>query len=738
MAETWPYVAGLGAVTSSGHLILFLFLLLRRKKVREGKLALLYLGLGLLWAAVVALTDLQAIFPTGVEPVGLLILAFATGLAVTQLLLACVFLEFRLLPVVATAGGLWTGILLLTIFQILSESPPPHPLQQVAQSGWVVLAATLVGLLTVAVLRSRLALHRNRALYWLLTSVPLIGGQALSLLPVGPLRGLGPLLHLLGAIALTRGAMSYWLPNVKATLRAILRFLLLFIVTTALPVGVVLGAGQLADRLPLPYIPLVVALAAIAALIYLPLYRWLQQLVNRLLKGVGFEPAQVLRDYSQTIGTILNLDQLASRVVRTVAEVLSVRRGALLVVIETEGEGLELHPVPGLGTIPQEPLNFDPSSPILARILKRDAPLFQYEVEHHPGLQGAAQRERNWLRVLGMEIYLPIRSQGDLTGLLALGPQGIGEPYGSYEIEFLSTLAHQTGVALQNARLFEGLLDLNARITQLNEDFRAANERLGVLDQAKSDFLTIASHELRTPLAQMRGYVEVLIEWAETETLSPDQVLSLAESISRPTRRLENIVGAMLDASEIDAEGLTLHFAPITLASTMRLAIEPCLPALEERNISLTVQGVECLSPIHGDMDRLQQAFRNLISNGIKFTPDGGQITIKAQKLDSEHFHVTITDTGIGISQADQELIFEKFYRVGSVALHSSGQFKFKGAGPGLGLPIARGVIEGHGGCIWVESPGYDEEQCPGSTFHIVLPYEAHREPCRWKRYEKE
>jgi len=158
------------------------------------------------------------------------------------------------------------------------------------------------------------------------------------------------------------------------------------------------------------------------------------------------------------------------------------------------------------------------------------------------------------------------------------------------------------------------------------------------------------------------------------------------------------------------------------------------LSALKERNISLTVQGVEAIPSIHCDMERLHQALSNLISNAIKFTPDGGRIAIESYPLDEEHFKITITDSGVGISQIDQELIFEKFYRVGSADLHSSGQFKFKGGGPGLGLPIARGVIEGHGGCIWVESAGYDEELCPGSTFHVVLPYRAHQGACHWKR----
>jgi len=731
--EIWPYVTSIGIVAGLGHLALFLLILFRRNKTMGEKLALLYLGLGLLWGTAVILTA-PIFIPAVTEPASRLVPVFVTALAVTQFVLTCSFLEISWLSTVAATGGTWTVIMLMATLYFLGVPSPPIPLSQVIQGGWAVITAILTGLLTITLSRSRLALHRNRALYWLLTTIPLTAGQAFSLLPSGLLWELGILLHLVGAVTLVRGTTSYWLPDIKAKLRSLLRLFLLFAITVILLLIVVLGAEQLTDQLPLSHTSLVILLAVVAALIYLPLYQWLQRLVNRLLWGVEFDPAQILREYSQTIGTILNLDQLAHKVVHTVAEVLGVQRGALLVMTDTDTEKLRLQPISGLGRVSQVPVELEPTSPILARILEQNTPLFQYEVEQHPGLQKAAQWEQDWLRELEMEIYLPIRSQGDLTGLLALGPQGTGEPYGPRAVEFLSTLAQQTGVALQNARLFESLLDRNARITELNESLRTAYERLERLDRGKSDFLTIASHELRTPLTQMRGYVDILIEMAETEKLPQDQVLSLAKSISRPTYRLENIISAMIDASEIDAEGLALHFVPTTLASTMRLAIEPWQPALKKRNISLITRGVEDISPISGDMERLCQAFSNLISNGIKFTPDGGRITIKAHPLDEEHFQVTISDSGVGINQTDQELIFEKFYRVESVNLHSSGQFKFKGGGPGLGLPIARGVVEGHGGCIWVESKGYDEERCPGSTFHIVLPYKAHQSACHWKR----
>jgi len=730
----WPYSAGVGIGTGLVHLILFLILLFRKGKGAREKLALAYLGFSLAWIASVTLADLEAIFlPVVTESAGALIPGLTVALAAGYLACITLFLEYPFWPVVATAGFTWTAILLAATGYFLLVPPFLLPLDQIGMGSWVVFSVGTIVALMADLFRSRMAFRRNRALYWMLTANAALAGQALALLPLGPLRMVGPLVHTAGAIALLRGVLSFWLPSVKAALRSIFRFLFLFAITALLLAGVVLAVERLTAIWTVPSTTLVILLAVGVAMVYLPLYQALVRLVDRLLAGVGFDPAQTLRDYSQTISTVLDLEQLARTAVQTVAQVLDVRRGALLIASETERGSLVLRPVPALGEIPTDPIELEPISPLLVRLKEQDTPLFQYEVEHHPVLKEALPREREGLQSLEMEIYLPIRVEGELAGLLALGPQGTGEPYAPRIVEFLATLAHQTGVALQNARLFAGLQELNARIMQLNESLRTAYERLERLDRAKSDFLSIASHELRTPLTQIRGYTDVLNELARSDTLTRDQIARITENISRPVRRLERIINAMLDASMLET-GMSFHFAPTTLAGVIRTAVELWQDALQERRLTLTTSGLDTIPLIRADMERLVQAFSNLISNAIKFTPDGGRITIEARPLDEEYFEVTVADTGIGINKVDQELIFEKFYRVGSIDLHSSGEYKFKGGGPGLGLSIARGVIEGHGGCIWVESEGYDEERCPGSTFHVVLPYHAHRGPCRWKR----
>jgi signal transduction histidine kinase len=178
----------------------------------------------------------------------------------------------------------------------------------------------------------------------------------------------------------------------------------------------------------------------------------------------------------------------------------------------------------------------------------------------------------------------------------------------------------------------------------------------------------------------------------------------------------------MIDVSMIDNNLLRLNFQPTQVTTMMDALNYEFEPSLRDRKLILDRKDFEGNRQwIYVDTVRLSQAFRNLINNAIKYTPDGGTITIDGRTLPG-FIEVTVADTGIGISAENQTVIFEKFGQLGRVELHSSGKTKFKGGGPGLGLPIARGILEAHGGSLWAESPGYDEKTCPGSTFHMLIP----------------
>ena len=194
--------------------------------------------------------------------------------------------------------------------------------------------------------------------------------------------------------------------------------------------------------------------------------------------------------------------------------------------------------------------------------------------------------------------------------------------------------------------------------------------------------------------------------------------------------RMREIVNSMLDMIRLENRTWKLDFRPLTLGLVLESLRRSLANSLEERDLKLNVKLPETLPDIEADHDAMTKLFDHLLTNAIKYTPDGGCIGVMAKILDTheissdEHMavEIIISDTGIGIAPEAHDLIFTKFYTTGSVASHSTGKTKFKGGGPGLGLAIARGIVEAHGGRIWVESPGYDEAACPGSSFHIILP----------------
>ena len=269
-------------------------------------------------------------------------------------------------------------------------------------------------------------------------------------------------------------------------------------------------------------------------------------------------------------------------------------------------------------------------------------------------------------------------------------------------------------------------LEMQRNIEHIASELEAANVTLERLDRSKSDFIAIAAHELKTPLTLIEGYSAMLRDQIPAESQF-DPARILIKGVDNGTRRLREIVDDMIDVSLIDNNLLSLHFHPLWINRLLDVLKGEFEGVINERRLDLKIYPFEGADEMtFGDNERLYQAFRNLFSNAIKYTPDGGKIIINGRKLPG-FIEITFTDSGIGIDPEDQTRIFEKFGRLGSVSLHSSGKTKFKGGGPGLGLPITKGIIEAHGGSIWVESDGYDEVHCPGSTFHVLIP--ARRSP---------
>jgi signal transduction histidine kinase len=227
-------------------------------------------------------------------------------------------------------------------------------------------------------------------------------------------------------------------------------------------------------------------------------------------------------------------------------------------------------------------------------------------------------------------------------------------------------------------------------------------------------------------LTHIHGYSRMLLDLTEEELQNPAYVKTIIEGIAKGSDRMKDVVDLMFDVTEADVGEINLFVGAVDLEEVIDQAVRPLLLALDERRIAFQKKGLKELPTIEADGTRLMQAFENLISNATKYTPDGGMVTVKGRPTVVDEIgpavEIVVADTGIGIDPRYQERIFEKFFRVDDTAHHSTGKTKFKGAGPGLGLTLVKGIVEAHGGQISVESLGYDEVNCPGSKFYIVLP----------------
>jgi signal transduction histidine kinase len=545
--------------------------------------------------------------------------------------------------------------------------------------------------------------------------------------------------HLLGTLSAAYVVLTYRLPDVRQMARRTVSYLIITLLTVIIYTAGFLVTQYVFQTVP-GYSPLLAgaAMALVLAILFDPLLSLVQRLVNRLISGIGYDPSRTLREYSTSISNILDLERLATVAVGLISEAMGIRRGALFVVHYEKGENKEdgngyfhLRSVISMGKdLPAGVLSTD--SPVAGYLRQERHPLTQYDIDLLPRFQTTPAAERTWLSVLDMDVYVPIYAKGEWIGLLALGPKASGDRYFDDDLILLSTLADQTAVALENARLFDDLKIRTTEIERLNKELAAVNRELARLDQAKSDFIDIASHELRTPLSQVLGYNDILDEMIKGGSLTPDAGLHMTEGVRKAVRRLKEIVNTMFDISKIDTETLVLELFPVSVSQTVSAAVDIWATALKERKQTLTVEGLADLPIIFADRKRLEQAFSHLIQNAIKFTPDGGRIWITGRLMGEEMLlqdqaiEVVVADNGIGIAPDELERVFVKFYRVGSATLHSTGRTKFKGGGPGLGLTIARGIVEAHGGRIWAESPGHDEKTCPGSEFHVVLPMQPH------------
>lgn len=343
---------------------------------------------------------------------------------------------------------------------------------------------------------------------------------------------------------------------------------------------------------------------------------------------------------------------------------------------------------------------------------------------------------------------VPLKIGQDVVGVLMVAHRS-EKNFTDREIFLLTSIGSQLAVLIENHQLYDRMKEKAAELQRSRKalkenlhEVKLANIELDRLNKAKNNFIGMASHELKTPITSILGGVEFLLRYSGLELTSEQK--DIFNSVHEGVVQLKNLVEDLLSISRIEAKGILLHKRPINLISLSREVYDSFALPLLKRQISVHMLGDE--HPVPVDEGFVKLVIRNLLENAVKFTSDGGEIVILGRFVEKDdlesdsqflrefypafpkgflgtdrYYRLDVCDNGIGIPSEERIRIFDKFYGVGDIAYHSSGKTEFMSKGSGLGLSIVRGIMDAHGGLVWVtENPGGR-----GSMFILLFPVEG-------------
>lgn len=647
------------------------------------------------------------------------------GILLLSILLLYVSRYFMRLPEMSRRwwgfGALWAGLVFVIDSNVLglpdvlwrtgtfSLNRQTVLVPIVLALGWAIIVAGIVRLIAGTYFKLDQPLHKNRIKYW---------GLALGLVVLGDLLFLtgfglwGTIPHMLGVLIAAYATLFHDLPDVSYLLRRGVGYLFITLaIAIAYTAGFVVLQTVFLTVLAYQSMLAGVLSALILGALFQPFVAMLQYVVRRILFGKQYDMSRTLSEYSTYISNILELDHLASVVENLVNETMNVDRSALFVVRQEKMEGNLVYFRLDNPANPKDGVAargvFEADSPVAEFLTNEYRPLTQYDIDLLPRFQKISERERHWLNELGMAVYVPVYAQGAWIGLLMLGSKLSGDRYYKNDLVLLGTLADQTAVALENARLVEDLRDLNEELTLANGQLEKTYRQLKEMDKLKSGFIGVITHELRTPFANIGFSLEILDRHGRKH-LPPElegQFDQLQAGVKSAKTMIDNLVTF---AAFLSKQG-ELKLTAVDMKQVVEDNLLVLTPLAETKSLALHTEIPESLPRLRADHDRLADAVYHLIHNAIKFTADGGEIRIRCRAT-TEHLTFEVEDTGIGIAPETLPGLWEGFAQLADPLRRGV-------EGLGLGLTLVKYVVGAHNGDVYAKSiPDV------GSTFGFTLP----------------
>jgi len=443
----------------------------------------------------------------------------------------------------------------------------------------------------------------------------------------------------------------------------------------------------------------------LVVIVFNPLLRWIERVMNHLLFRKEYDPTRLQGEVSLLLRSLSKAQSTAQQCLSLVTGRMEIETASLFFCSQGQGKYLAVslggEPNDGKGSLQLLHSLWSRRFGTDKRGVSRD------EAKSSPACQENREELLSIFAELKAELVISLISEKEVVGLVSLGKKRLGRAYSADDFGLLCLLADQLALALENGMLFEESEKTKENYQRLYDESQALNRKLVEGDRQKKQFVANISHELRTPISTILGYSEVLLDASFT-----GDKRAILERVVTNGQELSQLMDSLLDFSRIEAGSTEATLQEVRIGEVLGSLETMTKRLIKGRPIQFRVHIEPLLEVIETDAKKLQQILMQLLTNALKFT-EKGEIALKMKSClekDAPFVEISVSDTGIGISKRDQDLIFEEFRQLDGSSTRQYG-------GTGLGLSLCKRMAQSLGGKIAVES-----EPGQGSVFSLMLP----------------